>query len=600
MSRQVPERVDAVSREVLRHRFDAIADEMQATLIHSAYSSIVKEANDASSAIFDPRGRTIAQAAAVPAHLGMLVPAVETIVERFPPSEMAPGDVYLMNDPYDGGTHIPDLTMVKPIFLDGEVVALGTTMAHHQEMGGKTPGSLPPDATEIYQEGLRIPPVKFHDRGEPNGTLHRMIETNVRTPETTLGDLNAQVAACTTAERRIEAVAGEVGRERFDATVDSLIDHAETLTRSHIETIPDGTYSFVDWVDDDGVAVHEPIRIEVTVTVDGDSLHVDFTGTDPQVAGPINSVPAATLSTVYYVVRAITDPDIPNNAGCYEPVSVTMPEGSLVNPRPPAPVNARTVTLKRIVDALQGALAGAVPDRIPAPGNGQLLSHRFSGRRADGSQWIHGEVGAGGSGARPTKDGIDCIDTDVTNCTNTPSEATEMDAPIRILGYELWEGSGGAGEHRGGLGYRKRFEIRQDGVTFTHRRDRHDFQPWGLAGGKPAPTCRTVIRRATGENESLPSQATVSLDAGDIVDVFTTGGGGYGDPRRRDPEALAADVRGEVISPEQAESVYGAVLCEDGSVDVAATRETRLDDEETGGPVAVDRGDLPPGVDGGP
>jgi N-methylhydantoinase B len=599
MSRQETRGVDAVTREVLRHRFDAIADEMQATLIHSAYSSIVKEANDASSAVFDPQGRTIAQAEAVPAHLGMLVPAVETVVERFPPEEMAPDDVYLMNDPYDGGTHIPDLTMVKPIFLDGEVVALGTTMCHHQEMGGKTPGSLPPDATEIYQEGLRIPPLKFHDRGEPNETLHRMIATNVRTPESTLGDLNAQVAACTTAERRIQDVAREVGLETFDGTVTGLMEHAETMTRSHIETVPDGTYSFVDWVDDDGVNLHEPIRIEVTVTVDGDSMHVDFTGTDPQVAGPVNSVPAATLSAVYYVVRAITDPDIPNNAGCYEPVAITMPEGSVVNPLPPAPVNARSVTLKRIVDALKGALAQAVPERIPAAGNGQLLSHRFSGSLPDGSRWIHGEVGAGGSGARPTADGIDCIDTDVTNCMNTPAEATEMDVPIRILGYELWEESGGAGEFRGGLGYRKRFQIRQDGVTFTHRRDRHDFQPWGLAGGRAAPTCRTVVRRASGETESLPSQAVVSLDAGDVVDVFTTGGGGYGDPRRRDAERVAADVRGEIVSPERATSVYGAVLGADGSVDVTATREGRSTGERAAsGPVAVDRGDLPATVDG--
>jgi N-methylhydantoinase B/oxoprolinase/acetone carboxylase alpha subunit len=595
MSRGGTRGVDEVTVEVLRHKLDAIADEMQATLIQSAYSSIVKEANDASSAVFAPDGRTVAQAAAVPAHLGMLVPAIETIVEAFPPDEMRPDDVYLLNDPYDGGTHIPDLTVVKPIFVDGEVVALGATMAHHQEMGGKTPGSIPTDATEIYQEGLRFPPLKLHDEGEPNETLLSILRTNVRIPETVVGDLNAQISSVTTAERRVSEVAERYGNDTFRAAVDLILDHAEELTRTHLEEIPDGAYSFVDFVDDDGVNVHEPIRIEATVEVDGSDLHVDFSGTADQVTGPVNAVPAATLSAVYYVARAVTDPDIPNNAGCYAPISVTMPEGSVLNPRPPAPVNARSVTLKRVVDALKGALATAVPERIPAAGNGQLLSHRFSGFDPDGSQWIHGEVGAGGSGARPTSDGVDCIDTDVTNCMNTPVEATEMDAPLLIRQYELWADSGGPGRHRGGLGYRKRFEIRQPNVTFTHRRDRHDVQPWGLAGGEPAPHCRTEIHRAGGGTESIPSQATVSLGEGDVVDVFTTGGGGYGDPRERDVDALARDVRGGVVSPERAADAYGAVLAADGTVDVDATRRQRDPPASSPpeGAVAVDRGDLP-------
>lgn len=587
--------VNEVTVEVLRHKLDTIADEMQATLIQSAYSSIVKEANDASSAIFDPRGRTIAQAAAVPAHLGMMVPAIETLLETFPPETMRPDDLYVMNDPYDGGTHIPDLTVAKPIFADGEVLALGATMAHHQEMGGKTPGSLPPDATEIYQEGLRLPPLKLYDEGEPNETLFSLVRTNVRTPQTTLGDLNAQVSATTTAERRVAETVETYDVETFTAAVEELMSRAEQRTRARLEEIPDGTYSFVDFVDDDGVNDHEPIRIEVTVEVDGDEIHVDFTGSADQVEGPVNAVPSATLSAVYYVVRSVTDPDIPNNAGCYVPVSVTLPDGSVVNPRPPAPVNARSVTLKRIVDALQGALAKTIPERIPAAGNGQLLSHRFSGIGDDGQQWIHGEVGAGGSGARPTKDGIDCIDTDVTNCMNTPVEATEMNTPIRIQQYELWEDSGGPGRHRGGLGYRKRFEILADRVTFTHRRDRHDFQPWGLAGGEPAPNCRTEVHRRNGDVDVIPSMETLSLERGDVVDIFTTGGGGHGDPRARDAAKLASDVRGGKVSPEVAESRYGAVLT-DGTVDVEATRAARTDATGGAGPVTVDRGDVPDAV----
>ena len=590
--------LDAVTQEVLRHRLDTIADEMETRLLQSAYSSIVKEAQDASAAIFDPQGRTIAQSVAIPAHLGMLIPAVETIVERFPPSEMAPDDVYLMNDPYDGGTHLPDVTVVKPVFSDGEVIALGTTMAHHQEMGGKTPGSIPTDATEIYQEGLRIPPVKFHDRGEPDETLLGLIEKNVRIPETVLGDLNAQVSAVSLAERRLAEVGERYGNDVFRTAVDRLIDHAETLTRSHIETIPDGTYSFVDWVDDDGVNTYEPIRIEAAVTVDGDAIHVDFTGTDPQVDGPVNCVPAATLSAVYYVVRAITDSSIPNNAGCFEPVTAHLPEGSLLNPLPPAPVNARTVTFKRVADVLLGAIAQAVPERVSAAGSGQLAAFTFAGGGAAGRQWIYGEVGAGGSGARPTKDGIDCIETDVTNCMNTTAEATEIEFPIRVWRYDLWEGSGGAGEHRGGLGYRKRFEMLEPDVTFTHRRDRHAFRPWGLAGGKPAPTCRTELHRADGEVETLPSKTIEHLGDGDVVDVFTTGGGGYGDPRRRSATAIARDVRSGTVSGDAAEATYGAVLREDGSVDVEATRATRVDEpDRREGPIEVDRGELPEGVD---
>jgi N-methylhydantoinase B/oxoprolinase/acetone carboxylase alpha subunit len=447
-------------------------------------------------------------------------------------------------------------------------------MAHHQEMGGMTPGSLPPNATEIYEEGLRLPPLQYHDRGEVNGTLVDLIETNVRTPYTTLGDLRAQVSATTIAERRLSSIADEYGNDTLQDAVERIIEHAETLTRGRIREIPNGEYTFHDFIDDDGVNIHQPIRIEATVTVDESSLNVDFTGTGEQARGPVNSVPSATLSGVYYVVRAVTDPDIPNNAGCFAPVTITMPEGTLINPKPPAPVNARSLTVKRIVDVLFGALAEALPEQIPAAGNGQLLSHRFSSING-GEQWIYGEVGAGGSGARPTIDGLDCIDTDITNCMNTPVEATELAAPIRIKRYDLWQNSGGPGRYRGGLGYRKQFEMLTDDVTFTHRRDRHDFQPWGLHGGSPAPTCRTFIRRTSDEVKSLPSQATVTLDTGDIVDVHTTGGGGYGPPTERPITMVERDLQQDRITTSTAESEYGVVVA-DGAIDRAASEQRRV------------------------
>ncbi|MGM0718776.1 MAG: hydantoinase B/oxoprolinase family protein, partial [Halobacteriota archaeon] len=439
----------------------------------------------------------------------------------------------------------------------------------------------------------RLPPLQYHDRGKVNETIVSLIEKNVRTPYTTLGDLRAQVSSVSIAERRIEAVTEEYGNETFRAVVDQIINHSEKLTRSKIAEIPDGAYTFHDYIDDDGVDIHKPIRIEATVTIDGTDMHVDFTGTGEQARGPVNAVPSATLSGVYYVVRAVTDPTIPNNAGCFAPVEVKMPKGTVINPEPPAAVNARSLTVKRIVDVLFGALAESIPEKVTAAGNGQLLSHRFSGMQ-DGEQWIYGEVGAGGSGARPTKDGIDCIDTDITNCMNTPVEATEMTAPIRIRRYDLWQDSGGPGQYRGGLGYRKQFEILVDDVTFTHRRDRHDFQPWGLLGGRPAPTCKTLIQRADGATEQLPSQATVHLDTGDVVDIFTTGGGGYGPSIERPIGAVKRDLDGERISETAAETEY-CVVIEDGEIDYKATqrRRERLRKDRSPGEKLFDRGNVP-------
>jgi len=591
-------RVDTITRTVIRHRFDSIADEMESTLLRSAYSSIVKEAQDASAAIFDPTGRTIAQAVAIPAHLGMMVPAVESIIDRYPPDEMAKGDVYLMNDPYAGGTHLPDITVVKPVVADDETIALGVTMAHHQEMGGKTPGSIPTDATEIYQEGIRFPPLQYHDQGEVNETARRILAKNVRIPDIVIGDLNAQISAVTTAERRLAEVVDEYGNDTFFTAVDEVIAHAEELTRTKIREIPNGEYTFHDFIDDDGVNIHEPIRIEATVTVDGSSLDVDFTGTDEQADGPVNAVPAATLSGVYYVVRAITDPDIPNNAGCFIPVSVTMPPGSLVNPEPPAPVNARTVTFKRVADVLLGALAQAVPNKVSAPGNGQLAALTFAGTTGD-DQWIYGEVGAGGSGARPTKDGLDCIETDVTNCMNTTAEATEIEYPIRVHRYDLWQNSGGPGRYRGGLGFRKQFEMLTDDVTFTHRRDRHDFQPWGLRGGRPAPRCRTEIRHLDGDATTIPSKWTTTLSEGDVVDVYTTGGGGYGSPSARSLDAIDRDLQEEKLSREAAESEYGVAVAADGTVNRDATGPQEQFDTADHEQFEIDRGTLPEWLEDG-
>src|SRR5581483_5578011 len=354
--------LDPVLLEVIRNRLEAIADEMELTLLRSAASPIVKEGLDASAALFNVRGETIAQAAAIPIHLGCLELAAKRLVRAFPPDTMAEGDAFLLNDPYDGGTHLPDITLAAPIFAAGRPVALACTMCHHQDVGGRTPGSVPTDATELFQEGLIIPPTRLFRQGVLDENLFGVLRRNVRIPEVFTGDLMAQVAAGRLGGVRLGELFGRYGTAEVLAYVETLLDRAETLTRRGIAAIPDGTYAFQDWLDDDGIDRDRPVRIAVAVTVRGSTMTFDFTGTSPQVRGPFNAVPASTLSAAYYAVRAISDPAIPGNGGCFRALDVVLPPGSLVNPRPPAPVSCRTATIKRIADTILGALARALPE----------------------------------------------------------------------------------------------------------------------------------------------------------------------------------------------------------------------------------------------
>ncbi|MEE9199517.1 MAG: hydantoinase B/oxoprolinase family protein, partial [Dehalococcoidia bacterium] len=466
--------VDPITLEVVRHRLKSIADEMEMTLLKSAYSSIIKEGLDASTAIFDIHGETIAQGNSIPIHLGSLVPAVRSILDRFPPSTMQEGDVYLLNDPYHGGTHLPDVTIIVPVIYQGEPVALGCAIAHHQDIGGKTPGSIPPDATEIFQEGLIMPPLKLYDAGVPNETLHTLIRSNVRIPDVVMGDMRAQMAAGHVAKTRLAALLDEYGKETVVECIGALLDHSEAVTRRELEEIPDGTYSFSDYLDNDGIEMDVRRKIQVTVTVKGSDITFDFTGSSPQVKGPFNSPPSSTVSTVYYIVRAITGADIPSNSGCFRPIKIVLPEASIVNPSSPAPVNSRTATVKRITDVLHGALVQAVPHKLPAASSGQLLVMALGGiDPATGKAYVTSELGAGGMGARPNADGIDAIETDVSNCMNIPAEAIEMDYPIRIMKCKLWNDSGGAGKFRGGLGLEKVFQVARGEVLITYRGERH-------------------------------------------------------------------------------------------------------------------------------
>ena len=533
---------DPITVEVVRNKLEGIANEMQSTLFRSSFSPIVKEGLDASASLFTLEGETLAQAIAIPIHLATLIPVVRAILDEFPAATMINGDVYIMNDPYLGGTHLPDIALVMPIFHDGRPVAFSAAMTHHQDVGGMSPGSVPTNATEIYQEGIRIPPLKFMERGVLNETLMKMLRLNVRLPDSFTGDLNAQIAACEIGRRRLGELATRYGSATLTGFFSDLLARSERMTRDAVKAIPDGSYGYHDFLDNDGIDLDAPIRIEVMVTIADDTVHVDFTGTDPQVRGPFNCMPSGSQAAAYFAVHAMTDPDIPTNGGCFRPISLHLPEGSLVNPREPAPVNARTSTIKRIAGCIVGALGQAVPERAPADAAGEMLLLAFGGTRPDRSRYVIGELIASGSGASDGMDGVDVIETDGTNCMNLPVEALEMDAPIRVHRTEIRSGSGGQGAFRGGLGLVREYEILSGEVVFTHRGERHVYPARGRLGGGSGAQARSVIRRVDGTEQVINSKTVERLGPGDRVLVETAGGGGYGDPETRGSQENEADM----------------------------------------------------------
>ncbi len=548
--------VDPVTLEVVRNKLEGIANEMQTTLLHSAFSPIVKEGMDCSAALFTADGQTIAQATAIPIHLATMIPALAAVVRKYPVNGMAEGDVYILNDPYSGGTHLPDITLFIPVLAEGRVVGFSVTTVHHQDMGGMAPGSIPTDATEIYQEGLRIPPLKYMERGVVNETLEAMLRLNIRLADTFMGDLNAQLSACMVGARRLRELCGGYGAGLVEALFGLLLDRSEKMTRAALRALPAGTYRYVDWLDNDGVDLDRRVRIEVAVTVGDGAIHFDFTGSSPQVRGPINCVPSGAQAAAYYAVRALTDAQIPTNGGCFRPVTLHLPEGSIVNPRAPAAVNARTATIKRICGAMIGAFADAVPERVPAASAGLSVMLAFGGRRADGSPFILSELVCGGTGASKSADGVDCLQTDGSNSMNQPIEALCVDAPIRIRRFALRPDSGGAGRQRGGLGVVREYEFLADEIRFTFRGERHFTAARGYGGGGDGAMSLATLYRADGRIEQL-SKCVTTVSSGDRLVLETAGGAGYGDPHARPRAALAADVANHKVSAAAARAVYG-------------------------------------------
>ena len=542
--------VDSVTLEVVRNGCIAIAEEMNANLVRTGYSPNIKERRDCSCALFDGDGEMISQAENMPVHLGAMPFSVAAAVDAFG-DDLEPGDAVLLNDPFRGGAHLPDLTLVSPVFADGEVVAYAANRAHHADIGGSTAGSVAADSTEIYQEGLRIPPVKLFEAGTIDEDLLAMILANVRTPDERRGDLRAQEAANETARERVHELVAKYGRETLADAFREIKDYSERRMRAELEAFPDGTYTFRDVLDDDGRG-NEDLPIEVAVAVEGDEVEVDFAGTAPQTEGPVNAVLAVTSSATYYAIRCVTDPDIPPNHGCYRPITIDAPERSIVNPAPPAAVvGGNLETSQRVTDAVLGAFGERAPERVVAACQGTMNNVTFGGTdpRDGGTPYAFYETQGGGFGGRAGIDGMDGVHVHMSNTMNTPVEVLETAYPLRVRRYELRPDTGGAGEFRGGLGLRRDIEVRDHTARFSLLADRRRNAPYGLAGGEPGGR-GDAYRFDPGADdaddesgEKLPGKAVRDLAPGTVVSIRTPGAGGYGDPRDRDPAAIDRDLR---------------------------------------------------------
>ena len=545
--------LDAIGLEVFKHLFASVAEEMGAVLRKASFSPNIKERRDFSCAIFDNTGRMIAQAAHIPVHLGSMPLSVLAAIEAFqspasdPPghSRLEPGDVIMLNDPYRGGTHLPDITLVSPVFISGDgpdkiqLFGYVASRAHHSDVGGMSPGSMPV-AREIYQEGLILPPVRLVQAGALNQDILNILLANVRTPQERAGDILAQISANQRGILRMQELAANYGAEKIGQAMQSLLAYTERMTRALLRTIPDGRYEFQDTMDDDGIR-NTPALIRVSVEIRGDEAIVDFSGSAPQQEGSINAVFAITLSAVYYVIRCLIGLDVPNNSGCLAPIQVIAPAGSIVNANPPAPVAGGNVeTSQRIVDVLLGAVAAAVPAKVPAASQGTMNNLTLGGwdpfRQR---QFAYYETIAGGSGASPTQPGASAVQTHMTNTLNTPVEALEFHYPIRVRRYEIRAGSGGEGAFKGGDGIVRELEILAT-MQATLLSDRRKTAPYGLSGGQAGEKGQNMLIQ-DGQQQLLPGKGSVELHSGDLLSIRTPGGGGFG--KMPDKPTLRAPIK---------------------------------------------------------
>lgn len=515
---------DPIETEIFRHLFISVAEEMGVALERTAFSPNIKERRDHSCALFDAGGRLIAQAAHIPVHLGAFPLMMARLV---PEMTWRPGDMLLCNDPFVGGTHLPDLSLIAPVFTEaGELFGFVANRAHHADIGGWAPGSMAP-ATELYQEGVIVPPVKLLEEGRLNEALVALFCRNTRTPRERRGDLAAQIAANETGIRRLRELLATYGPEQLARRIRDARSHSERAVRALLAAIPSGDYSFTDTLDDDGFG-NGPVPIAATVRARGDRVQVDFTGSAPQQPGPINAPLAVTHSAVYYCVLCLLPEEVALNDGCFAPIEVVAPEGSVVNARPPAAVAGGNVeTSQRIVDTVFGALAAALPERIPAASQGTMNNVTIGGIDPEsGEAFAYYETIGGGTGGSPRGPGIDAVHCHMSNTRNTPAEALEYHYPLRVRRYALADGSGGTGHHPGGRGAVREIELLTD-ARVTLLCDRRRRGPYGLQGGRPGQPGADALLCGDRE-ESLPGKTSRHAPAGAILRVRTPGGGGWG------------------------------------------------------------------------
>ncbi len=567
-------KIDPITFAVIKNGLDSIVDEMAYDVMRTARSEIVKDVMDFSAAICDASGNMIAQAKTVALHLGAVPEAMGVVLDQYS-GDLSPGDAVILNDPYQGGMHLPDIFMFMPIFHGPDLQGFTVVICHHTDVGGRVAGSNASDSTEIFQEGIRIPALKLFEEGEINETLIKLIDLNVRLPDRVIGDLKAQFAACRTGAREMGKLFERYGAETAQMYFTELLDYAERMTREEIGQWPDGTYEFTDYIDDDGFS-DTPLPISISITVHGDSVTVDYDGTAPQVPAALNSTKSYTNSCTYLSVRCVLKGDIPNNAGVFRAIEVKAPEASIVNPRMPAACAARALTGYRIVDAMFGALSKIAPDRVPAAGEGGNTVVCLGGYRDDGSPFIIVDMICGAWGGRPDRDGIEAITNPSQNLSNTPVETMESQHPVRVEEYALVPDSCGAGEYRGGLGVARSYRLLADEAGLQLRADRMKIRPYGLAGGGEAEPAVNEITTRDGAQVSLPSKINRKMDQGDLVRHVQPGGGGFGDPLQRDPQRVARDVWNTKITADYAREHHRVVVDPaTGVLDEASTAALR-------------------------
>lgn len=551
---------DPITLEVMRNAFQSVAEEMGAALIRTALSTNIKDRRDCSTAVYTKEGSLVAQAEHIPLHLGLMPTVVKAVMAQYPPEKLDPGDTIVINDPYISGSHLPDVCLISPVYVGDRLVAILANLAHHVDIGGIAPGGMPANSSEIFQEGIRIPPVKLRKRGRVDEDILNLIACNVRTAFETRGDFQAQLAANNVGERRILELVSKYGVGQLERYMEEIIAYAERRMKTLLDAFPRGEFSFEDYLEGDGFS-DDLITIKATVRTGDGRIVVDFGGSSPQVKGSVNCTRAVTLASAYYAIKCVVDPDLPSSEGTYRPIEVITPEGTVVNPRFPAAVsNANINTAQRIADVVLGALARAVPERVTAASTGSMSLFTIGGvAPASGSYYSYVETYGGGQGAMCDQDGMSGVHTNMTNTRNAPTEVIEISYPLRVDAYGLVEDSEGPGKHRGGFGLKREIVILDHEAQVTLSTERRHIKPWGLLGGLPASGSECWLVGGD-EKRLLPTKVTMSVPPASKIILKTAGGGGYGDPLERDPELVLGDVLEGLISVDRARDFYGVAI----------------------------------------